>query len=152
MVPGPGEPGHETWPQDSDIWKYGGGALWTTPSVDAELGLVYLETGNAVPQWGGELRPGNNLFNNSVVALELKTGKIRWYQQLIHHDIWEHDVSTPLVMYDAMVGGQMRKVLAAMRTDGVSSFTASPPGRPRAAGDRRSGRSTRSRARRRRGR
>ena len=78
---GPGETGHDTWPQDSDIWKYGGGALWTTPSVDAELGLVYLETGNAVPQWGGELRPGNNLFDNSVVALDLKTGKMRWYQQ-----------------------------------------------------------------------
>ena len=48
VVPGPGEPGHETWPQDSDVWKYGGGAIWTTPSVDAELGLVYLPTGNAV--------------------------------------------------------------------------------------------------------
>ena len=116
--------------RDSDIWKYGGGALWTTPSVDAELGLVYLETGNAVPQWGGELRPGNNLFDNSVVALELKTGKIRWYQQLIHHDIWEHDVSTPLVMYDAMVGGQMRKVIVAMRTDGVSFFLDRETGKP----------------------
>ncbi len=60
VVPGPGEVGHETWPQDSDIWKYGGGALWTTPSVDADLGLVYLETGNAVPQWGGELRAGKH--------------------------------------------------------------------------------------------
>ena len=140
VVPGPGEPGHETWPQDSDIWKYGGGALWTTPSVDAELGLVYLETGNAVPQWGGELRPGNNLFDNSVVALDLKTGKMRWYQQLIHHDIWEHDVSTPLVLYDATIGGQMRKVLAAMRTDGVSFFLDRETGKPilpdrRAAGE-----------------
>ena len=130
VVPGPGEMGHDTWPKDSDIWKYGGGALWTTPSVDAELGLVYLKTGNAVPQWGGELRPGNNLFDNSVVALELKTGKIRWYQQLIHHDIWEHDVSTPLVMYDGMVGGQMRKVIVAMRTDGVSFFLDRETGKP----------------------
>jgi alcohol dehydrogenase (cytochrome c) len=71
VVPGPGEQGHDTWPQDSEIWKYGGGALWTTPSVDADLGLVYLETGNAVPQWGGEIRAGNNLFDNSVVALDL---------------------------------------------------------------------------------
>ena len=109
VVPGPGEPGHETWPQDSDIWKYGGGALWTTPSVDADLGLVYLETGNAVPQFGGELRPGNNLYNNSVVALDLKTGKMRWYYQLVHHDIWEHDVSTPLVLYDTTIGGRPRK-------------------------------------------
>ncbi len=122
VVPGPGEPGHETWPQDSDIWKYGGGALWTSPSVDAELGLVYLETGNAVPQWGGEHRPGNNLFNNSVVALDLKTGKMRWHFQTVHHDIWEHDLSTPLVLYDARIDGRVRKVLVAMRTDGVSFF------------------------------
>jgi len=130
VVPGPGEPGHETWPADSDIWKYGGGALWTTPSVDAELGLVYLETGNAVPQWGGELRPGNNLFNNSVVALELKTGKVRWFYQTVHHDIWEHDLSTPLVLYDAMVDGRMRKVLVAMRTDGISFFLDRETGKP----------------------
>ena len=119
VIPGPGQPGHETWPQDSDIWKYGGGAIWTTPSVDAALGLVYLETGNAVPQWGGEVRPGDNLYNNSVVALDLKTGKIRWHFQLVHHDIWEHDVGTPLVLYDATIGGRPRQVLLAMRTDGV---------------------------------
>ena len=88
------------------------------------------ETGNAVPQWGGELRPGNNLFNNSVVALDLKTGKMRWYYQPVHHDIWEHDVSTPLVLYDATIGGQPRKVLAAMRTDGVSFFLDRETGKP----------------------
>jgi len=119
VVPAPGEPGHETWPPDSDVWKYGGGAIWTTPSVDAELGLVYLETGNAVPQWGGELRAGDNLFNDSVVALDLETGERRWHFQLIHHDIWEHDVSTPLVLYDATIGGRLRRVLVAMRTDGI---------------------------------
>jgi alcohol dehydrogenase (cytochrome c) len=130
VVPGPGEQGHDTWPQDSDIWRYGGGALWTTPSVDAALGLVYLETGNAVPQWGGELRAGNNLFDNSVVALDLKTGRIRWYYQLVHHDIWEHDVSTPLVLYDANVGGRTRKLMAAMRTDGVMFYLDRETGKP----------------------
>src|SRR5262252_2881570 len=130
VVPGPGDAGHETWPADSDIWKYGGGALWTTPSVDADLGLVYLETGNAVPQWGGEIRAGNNLFDNSVVALELKTGKLRWYYQLVHHDIWEHDVSTPLVLYDATVGGRTRKLVAAMRTDGVMFYLDRETGKP----------------------
>jgi alcohol dehydrogenase (cytochrome c) len=130
VIPPPGEQGHETWPQDSDIWKYGGGALWTTPSVDADLGLVYLETGNAVPQWGGELRAGNNLFDNSVVALELKSGRIRWYYQLVHHDIWEHDVSTPLVLYDARVGGRMRKMMAVMRTDGVMFYLDRETGKP----------------------
>ena len=130
VVPGPGQPGHETWPQDSDIWKYGGGALWTTPSVDAGLGLVYIETGNAVPQFGGELRRGNNLFDNSVVALELKTGKMRWYYQLVHHDIWEHDVSTPLVLYDTAIGGRQRKALAAMRTDGILFILDRETGKP----------------------
>jgi PQQ-dependent dehydrogenase (methanol/ethanol family) len=130
VIPGPGEPGHETWPADSDIWKYGGGALWTTPSVDPELGLVYLETGNAVPQWGGELRPGDNLFDNSVVALDLKTGKVRWYFQLVHHDIWEHDVSTPLVLYDVALAGRSRKLMAAMRTDGVMFYLDRETGKP----------------------
>src|SRR5688572_26715657 len=105
VIPRPGEPGHETWPPGSDIWQYGGGAIWTTPSVDEELGLVYLETGNAVPQWGGELRPGDNLYNNSVVALDLKTGMKRWHFQTVHHDLWEHDLSTPLVLYDTEIGG-----------------------------------------------
>ncbi len=130
VVPGPGERGHESWPADSDIWKYGGGALWTTPSVDAALGLVYLETGNAVPQWGGELRAGNNLFDNSVVALDLKTGALRWYYQLVHHDIWEHDVSTPLVLYDATINGRPRTLLAAMRTDGEMFYLDRQSGQP----------------------
>ena len=130
VVPGPGEPGHDTWPQDSDIWKYGGGAIWTTPSVDEALGLVYLQTGNAVPQWGGEVRPGDNLYNNSVVALELKTGKMRWHYQLVHHDIWEHDVSTPLVLYDATIGGRRRQVLLAVRTDGVPFALDRATGKP----------------------
>ena len=101
-----------------------------SPSVDADLGLVYLETGNAVPQWGGELRPGDNLFDNSVVALELKSGKMRWYYQLVHHDIWEHDVGTPLVLYDTTIGGRPRKVLMAMRTDGVPFFLDRETGKP----------------------
>jgi quinohemoprotein ethanol dehydrogenase len=119
VVPGPGVPGHETWPQDSDVWKYGGGAIWTTPSVDEALNLVYLQTGNAVPQFGGEVRPGDNLYNNSVVALDLKTGQVRWHFQLVHHDIWEHDVSTPLVLYDLTIAGRRRPALLAVRTDGV---------------------------------
>ena len=130
VVPGPGQPGHETWPKDSDVWKYGGGAIWTTPSVDEALNLVYLQTGNAVPQWGGEERPGDNLYNNSVVALDLKTGAMRWHYQLVHHDIWEHDVSTPLVLYDTTIRGQRRQVLLAMRTDGVPFLLDRATGKP----------------------
>jgi len=130
VVPGPGTPGHETWPQDSDVWRYGGGAIWTTPSVDEALNLVYLQTGNAVPQFGGEVRPGDNLYNNSVVALDLKTGQVRWHFQLVHHDIWEHDVSTPLVLYDITVAGQRRPALLAVRTDGVPFVLDRATGKP----------------------
>lgn len=130
VVPGPGQAGHETWPQGSDIWKYGGGAIWTVPSIDADLGLTYIATGNAVPQFGGEIRPGDNLYTNSVVALELKTGKVRWHYQLVHHDIWEHDVSTGPVLYDAVVGGQPRKAIAIARTDGYFFLLDRATGKP----------------------
>ena len=130
VVPGPGQPGHETWPKDSDIWKYGGGAIWTIPSIDADLGLVYIATGNAVPQFGGEIRPGDNLYTDSVVALELKTGKVRWHYQLVHHDIWEHDVSTGPVLYDTTVNGRPRKGIAVARTDGYFFLLDRETGKP----------------------
>jgi alcohol dehydrogenase (cytochrome c) len=137
-VAGPGERGHDTWPQNNDAWKFGGGAVWTTPAVDAELGLVYIGVGNASgdafgvgplnahpllseqpqPALAGEKRPGDNLFTGSVVAVDLKTGRYRWHFQLTRHDIWEMDVSTPLVLFDATIDGRTRKGLGAMRTDG----------------------------------
>ena len=120
VVPGPGEPGHETWPQDSDIWKYGGGAIWTTPSVDAELGLVYLETGNAVPQWGGELRPGNNLYNNSVVALDSEDRKdaLALPARASRHLGTRRRARRSCCTTPRLAGGRARCSLA-MRTDGV---------------------------------
>lgn len=130
VVPSPGQPGSETWPKGSDIWQYGGGAVWMTPSVDPELGLAYVGTGNAVPQFAGEMRPGDNLFTDSVVALDLKTGRLRWHYQLIHHDIWEHDLSAPMVLYDTVVGGRPRKGLAAARTDGYLFLLDRETGKP----------------------
>jgi alcohol dehydrogenase (cytochrome c) len=117
-VPAPGQPGFETWPRDSAAWRFGGGAIWMPPSVDTELGLVYVGIGNASPQFGGDIRAGDNLFTDCVVALELKTGKMRWYKQLVHHDIWDYDLSTPLVLYDVEMDRQPRKAIAVMRTDG----------------------------------
>ena len=75
-IPGPGEPGHETWPKDNDAWKHGGAAIWQTPAVDLELGLVYFSTGNAAPDYNGAVRAGDNLYAASMVAIELLTGKI----------------------------------------------------------------------------
>lgn len=117
-VPAPGEPGFETWPANSTAWRFGGGAIWMPPSVDTALGLAYVGIGNANPQFGGDVRAGDNLFTDCVVALDLKTGKMRWYRQLVHHDIWDYDLSTPLVLYDAQINQQARKAVAVMRTDG----------------------------------
>jgi len=129
-VPAPGEMGHDTWPKDSDIWMIGGGGVWQTCTVDPDLGMVYFVAGNAVPQYGGELRPGNNLFTNSVIALDLKTGKLRWYYQVVHHDLWDADIATALVLYDAQVGRRARKALAAIRPDGYLFLIDRETGKP----------------------
>ncbi len=129
-VPGPGEMGHDTWQQDNDVWKIGGGGVWQTGTVDPDLGMVYFATGNAVPPFGGEVRAGNNLFTVSVLALDIKTGKLRWHYQLIHHDLWEADVAMPLVLYDAELQGRSRKALAAMRSDGYLFLLDRETGKP----------------------
>ena len=117
-IPGRGEPGNETWPQDTDAWMQGGGGVWASQAVDAELGLVYFGTGNAFPMQGGEVRAGDNLYTTSVVAVDLETGEYRWHFQMTRHDMWEADVGAPLVLYDANVNGEQVPALAAMRMDG----------------------------------
>jgi alcohol dehydrogenase (cytochrome c) len=129
-IPGPGDVGHDTWPADNEEWKRGGGGVWNTPTVDPELGLVIFCTGNPVPQWGGELRAGDNLFTDSVVAVDLKTGKYKWHYQTVHHDVWEDDIGTPLVLYTATVDGKPRKAVAAMRTDGYLFLLDRATGKP----------------------
>ncbi|HTJ65772.1 MAG TPA: PQQ-binding-like beta-propeller repeat protein [Alphaproteobacteria bacterium] len=128
-IPGPNDIGGESWPKN-DEWKRGGGGVWNTPVVDKELGLVIFGTGNPVPQWGGELRGGDNLFTDSVVAVDLKTGKYKWHYQTVHHDIWEDDIGTPLVLYDATVDGKPRKAVGAMRTDGYLFLLDRATGKP----------------------
>ena len=117
-IPGPGEPGHDTWPRDTDAWQRGGAGIWANVAVDAGSGLVLFGTGNAFPQYAGELRPGDNLYSASVVAVDLKTGKYRWHYQTAHHEIWEADLGAPMVLYDAEVAGKPVKAVAALRTDG----------------------------------
>lgn len=105
-IPGPGEPGHETWPQTGEAWMHGGAPVWQTPSVDPELGLLYFSTGNAGPDFDGSKREGDNLYASSIVALDLKTGKYRWHYQLVHHDIWDYDAPSPTVLFDATLNGK----------------------------------------------
>jgi len=95
-VPGPGEPGNETWPGES--WRTGGASVWVTGHYDPELRLTYWGTGNPGP-WIGDQRPGDNLYTNSVLALDIDTGRIRAHHQYHWNDSWDWDeVSTPILM------------------------------------------------------
>jgi alcohol dehydrogenase (cytochrome c) len=95
-IPGPGEPGHETWAGDS--WKTGGGSVWVTGSYDPELNLTYWGVGNPGPDWNGDSRKGDNLYSDSVVALDADTGKLKWYYQFSPHDEFDYDsVQVPVL-------------------------------------------------------
>ncbi|HWW81530.1 MAG TPA: PQQ-binding-like beta-propeller repeat protein [Steroidobacteraceae bacterium] len=111
-VPGPGEPGHQTWPADTDVWKHGGAAIWQTPAVDPELGLIYFSTANPGPVLNGRIRQGDNLFSVSIVALDVATGRYRWHFQQVHHDIWDYDSPNPVILFDATYGGIQHKAIA----------------------------------------
>jgi quinohemoprotein ethanol dehydrogenase len=110
-VPGPGEIGHDTWPANTEVWKHGGAALWQTPAIDPQLGLIYFSTANPGPVLNGAIRKGDNLFSVSIVALEVKSGQYRWHFQEVHHDIWDYDAPNPVVLFDAPYDGRMRKAL-----------------------------------------
>jgi alcohol dehydrogenase (cytochrome c) len=111
-VPGPGELGHDTWPQNNEAWLHGGASVWQTPAVDPELGLIYFTTGNPGPDFNGRIRAGDNLFATSMVAIEAATGKYRWHFQQIHHDLWDYDGPSPVVLFDVMINGRLRKAAA----------------------------------------
>ena len=121
-IPGPGEPGHETWPQADEewghVWEQGGAGVWHVGNADPDLGLVYFVTGNAVPMFGGEARRGDNLYTASILALEMDTGELRWHYQVVHHDLWDADIAIAPLLYEAQVNGQPRPALAALRADG----------------------------------
>jgi len=129
-IPGPGEPGHETWPKDNDAWKYGGAAIWQTPAVDPELGLIYFSTGNAAPDYNGAFRAGDNLYAASMVAVELATGKYRWHFQQVHHDIWDYDAVNPVILMDVNVGGRTRKAIAEVGKTGWAYILDRQTGKP----------------------
>ena len=129
-IPGPGEPGHETWPQDNDAWKYGGAAIWQTPAVDVELGLVYVSTGNAAPDYNGAFRAGDNLYAVSMLAIELATGTYRWHFQQVRHDIWDYDAVNPVVLMDVNTGGRTRKAIVEVGKTGWAYILDRETGEP----------------------
>src|SRR5437879_48844 len=94
-IPAPGQKGSETWPK-GDIYLHGGGSRWVTPAVAQQLGLLYLAVGTPGPDLDGGVRQGDNLYTESLVALNAKTGKYVWHFQETHHDIWDHDAVSPI--------------------------------------------------------
>jgi alcohol dehydrogenase (cytochrome c) len=115
-VPQPGEPGHETWAGDS--WKTGGAPAWITGSYDPELNLLFWPTGNPAPSnYGGE-RGGDNLYSNSMLALDPDTGKLRWHFQFTPHDLHDYDATQIPVLLDAQWDGQPRKLLVLANRNG----------------------------------
>ncbi len=112
-VPRPGEMGHETWLGDS--WKKISGAnVWTFFSVDAERGILYMPLGSVNNDFYGTDRPGANLFSDSIVAVDAETGKLKWYFQATHHDLWDYDMPVPPVLFDVVKDGKKIPAVGAM--------------------------------------
>jgi alcohol dehydrogenase (cytochrome c) len=109
-IPGPGEPGHETWAGES--WKTGGAPTWVTGAYDPELKLVYWGVGNPGPDWNGDAREGDNLYSCSFVALDADSGKLKWHFQFTPHDTHDWDATHVPVLFDANVHGTKRKLIA----------------------------------------
>jgi alcohol dehydrogenase (cytochrome c) len=108
-IPGPGEPGHETWSGDS--WKYGGGSTWMTGSFDPALNAVYWGVGNPAADFYGDSRKGSNLYTDSIIALDVDSGKLKWHFQQVPHDVWDWDSAYECVLLDLPVKGTTRKLL-----------------------------------------
>jgi alcohol dehydrogenase (cytochrome c) len=116
-VPGPGEPGNETWGGDS--WKHGGAAPWIPGTYDPTLNLFYLGTGNPVPMFlHSDVRPGDNLYSDSLLALDADTGKLRWHFQHIPHDLWDLDSQAEPVLVDTDIGGKPVQALVQAHKNG----------------------------------
>jgi alcohol dehydrogenase (cytochrome c) len=117
-VPKPGDPGSETWRDVNNAWKTGGGGLWQTGSYDPETRLTIWGTGNPIPQYDPQARPGDNLYTNTAVALNVDTGKLAWYFQYTPNDSWDYDEVGIHMLYDTTINGQKRKVVSHFARNG----------------------------------
>jgi alcohol dehydrogenase (cytochrome c) len=115
-IPGPGEVGHETW--ENDAWRSGGGPTWNTGTYDPSTDLLYWGVGNPSPNFSGDVRPGDNLFTDSVIALHASTGKLAWYFQFTPHDEHDWDSSQTPVLADLLINGIVRKVICWLNRNG----------------------------------
>jgi alcohol dehydrogenase (cytochrome c) len=113
-IPAPGQKGHESWPSsgpNAGAWKQGGGSTWVTGSFDPELNLIVWGVGNPSPDWNADVRPGDNLYTDSAIALDADTGKLRWHYQFVPHDTHDWDAVQVPVLVDSEWQGQMRKLI-----------------------------------------
>ena len=108
-IPGEGEPGNDTW--EGDSWRTGGAPTWVTGSYDPELNLVYWGTGNPGPDWNGEAREGDNLYSDSVVALDADTGELKWHFQFTPHDVHDWDATQTPILVNIEFDGRPRKLM-----------------------------------------
>ncbi|HEY6904773.1 MAG TPA: PQQ-binding-like beta-propeller repeat protein, partial [Candidatus Acidoferrales bacterium] len=109
-IPTKGEPGVETW--EGDSYKYGGATTWNTGAYDPELNTLYWGTGNPAPDWNGDMRKGDNLYSCSLLAIDADTGKMKWYFQFSPHETHDWDSSEPPILFDAVINGKKRKIVA----------------------------------------
>jgi quinoprotein glucose dehydrogenase len=128
-VPSPGEFGNETWENDS--WSYAGKVTtWTTFSADEELGHLYVPTNTTAPDYYGGHRLGNNLFAESLICLDLDTGKRLWHFQMVHHGLWDYDLPAPPNLLNITVGGRPVKAIAQISKQGFVYAFDRTNGRP----------------------
>jgi alcohol dehydrogenase (cytochrome c) len=122
-VPGPGEPGNETWlgkdGKPNDSWMHGGAPIWVTGSYDPESNLTFWGTGNAGPDWDGDARLGDNLYSSSVIALDADTGKLTWYYQFSPHNEFDWDATQVPVLADIQFQGRPRKTMLWANRNGM---------------------------------
>jgi alcohol dehydrogenase (cytochrome c) len=117
-VPGPGELGHDTWKDNHNAYLTGGAGIWSIPSYDPETNLLVFGTGEPQPWADHDFRPGDNLFSVSTVAVDVDTGKLKWFFQEIPDESWDYDTVSAKMLYDINVGGQLRKVAGTYSRNG----------------------------------
>jgi len=112
VIPAPGEPGSETWKDQNDAWQTGGGAMWVTGSYDPASNQVIWGTGNPVPAFDANYRPGDNLFTSSAISWNPDTGAMNWHFQYTPGGRFDYDAAGPHILIDADINGQPRKLVA----------------------------------------
>jgi glucose dehydrogenase len=128
-LPHPGDPGYETWPKDN--WISGGSpANWGAMTIDQQRGLAFIPIGQPASQYYGGARHGNNLFSSSIVALDVNTGKLRWYFQLTHHDLWDYDAEAAPALIDVVHNGKKIPAVVAISKISLMFFLDRETGKP----------------------